>query len=456
MKRILVIILSSLALAGGLRAQEGYVPSPENLAARERFAADRFGVFIHWGLYAQPGQGEWVMQQKNLDYREYARLANSFYPSKFDARAWVKAIKAGGARYITITSRHHDGFSLFRSAASSYNAADGTPFGRDILAELAQACREEGIRLHFYYSHVDWGRTDYWPRGRTGLGTGRPDGKEGDWAHYQAFMKAQLTELLTQYGPVGAIWFDGTWDKDDQPREAQPAIWGLYDQYSLIHRLQPGCLVGNNHHLDPFPGEDIQIFEKDVPGENEAGFSGTAGVSRLPLETCQTMNHSWGYNLTDHSYKSADDLVRYLVRTASKGANLLLNIGPRPDGTLPGEAVARLEAMGKWLEINGESIYGTQAGCIPEQPWGVTTQKGNVLYLHLLNPDAVPASGTLTVELPAVDPTARRARFPKVRGAALLADGTPVAFGQKQGTVTLTIPEPSAKTPDLVIALELR
>ena len=460
MKRwILTITLLLAALVAG--AQEGYVPAPENLAAREQFAADRFGIFIHWGLYAQPGQGEWVMQQKNLNYQEYARLANSFYPSKFDARAWVRAIKAGGARYITITSRHHDGFSLFRSAASPYNAVDGTPFGRDILGELAEACREEGIRLHFYYSHVDWGRTDYWPRGRTGHGTGRPDGKPGDWARYQAFMKAQLTELLTQYGPVGAIWFDGTWDKDDQPREAQPGIWGLYDQYALIHRLQPGCLVGNNHHLQPFPGEDIQIFEKDVPGENEAGFSPGQYVSRrLPLETCQTMNNSWGYNLTDRSYKSADDLIRYLVRTASKGANLLLNIGPRPDGTLPEEALSRLEAMGKWLEINGESIYGTQAGCIPEQPWGVTTQKGNVLYLHLLNPDAVPAGGTLTVELPAVDPAARRARFPKVRGAALLADGTPVACGQKKGTVTLTLPaaalSAAVSSADCVIALRFQ
>ena len=440
MKRILVIIVALLALGAGAGAQEGYVPTPENLAARERFAADRFGVFIHWGLYAQPGRGEWVMQQQNIDYREYARLANSFYPSKFDARAWVRAIKAGGARYITITSRHHDGFSLFRSAATPYNAVDGTPFGRDILGELAEACREEGIRLHFYYSHVDWGRTDYWPRGRSGLGTGRPDGKEGDWQHYLDFINRQLTELLTQYGPIGAIWFDGVWDHDAEPREAQPAIWNLYGQYALIHRLQPGCLVGNNHHLDPFPGEDIQIFEKDVPGENEAGFSGTAGVSRLPLETCQTMNRSWGYNITDRAYKSADELIRYLARTASKGANLLLNIGPRPDGTLPEEALARLEEMGKWLQVNGESIYGTQAGCIPEQPWGVTTQKGNVLYLHLFKPQS-----ELTLELPG-----------KLKSAVLLAEGIPVAFKQKKGTVTLTIPIPAASTADQVVALTFR
>ena len=253
-------------------------------------------------------------------------------------------------------------------------------------------------------------------------------------------MKAQLTELLTQYGPVGAIWFDGVWDHDSQPREAQPGIWGLYDQYALIHRLQPGCLIGNNHHLDPFPGEDIQIFERDVPGENTAGYSGGSGISRLPLETCQTMNRSWGYNITDRDYKSADDLIRYLARTAAKGANLLLNIGPRPDGTLPEEALARLAEMGKWLEINGESIYGTQAGSIGEQPWGVTTQKGNRLYLHLFKPQP-----ELTLELPG-----------RVKAATLLADGTPVAFKQKKGTVTLTIPEPSVNTPDQVVALEFR
>lgn len=450
MKRFAIIAALLLALAPA-GAQEGYVPSPENLAAREQFNADRFGIFIHWGLYAQPGQGEWLMQIQNINYREYAHLADSFYPSKFDARAWVKAFKAAGARYVTITSRHHDGFSLFRSAATSYNAVDGTPFGRDILAELAEACREEGLRLHFYYSHVDWGRLDYWPRGRSGLGTGRPDGKEGDWLHYQEFMKTQLTELLTHYGPVGAIWFDGLWDKDAQPREAQPDIWGIYDQYALIHRLQPGCLVGNNHHLDPFPGEDIQIFEKDVPGENEAGFSGTAGISRLPLETCQTMNNSWGYNITDRNYKSADELIRYLARTAAKGANLLLNIGPRADGTLPDEAVGRLEKMGEWLSVNGESIYGTQAGCIAEQSWGVTTRKDRTLYLHLLNPEALPASGELTLDVPE---DAFGPRSPKLRSARLLDGGAPVAFRQKKNSVTLSVPVSGAA--DQVIALSFR
>ena len=152
------------------------------------------------------------------------------------------------------------------------------------------------MKLHFYYSHLDWGRTDFYPRGRTGNGTGRPD--EGDWNSYLDFMDTQLTELLTGYGPIRAIWFDGIWDKDMYPREDQPELWNLYHQYELIHSLQPGCLIGNNHHILPFEGEDIQIFEKDIPGHNESGFSGQE-ISPLPLETCETMNNNWGYCITD-------------------------------------------------------------------------------------------------------------------------------------------------------------
>lgn len=364
--------------------QNPYIPTEDNIRARETFSDSRFGIFIHWGLYSMLGRGEWVMHNEDIDYRDYPLLAKDFNPSKFNASEWVKAIKSSGAKYITITSRHHDGFSMFGSKASSYNIVDATPFGRDILKELSEACKSEGITLNFYYSHLDWGRTDYWPPGRTGHGTERPEGNEKDWKHYMDFIDAQLTELLTGYGPVGAIWFDGVWDKDDRPREEQPEIWNLRHQYDLIHSLQPACLVGNNHHLLPFEGEDIQIFERDIPGMNEYGLSGQE-ISRLPLETCQTMNRSWGYRSKDNDYKSAEFLIRYLVRTAGKGANLLLNIGPKPDGTLPEEALERLEAIGRWLEANGETIYGTEGGCITEQPWGVTTQKGNDLYVHILD-----------------------------------------------------------------------
>jgi len=435
MKRLILILALALASVAGI-AQPGYKPSGETLEARAEFDRDRFGIFIHWGIYAMLGQGEWVMQLENLNYKEYARLADGFYPSKYDADAWVRAIKGAGARYITITSRHHDGFSMFKSQATPYNVVDATPFGRDVLGELAQACRKEGIKLHFYYSHLDWGRPDY-PRGNTGQGTGRPD--EQNWRQYMDFVNAQLTELLTQYGPVGGIWFDGLWDQDTHPWEEQPAIWNLYEQYELIHRLQPGCLVGNNHHKTPFEGEDMQIFERDLPGENKAGYSPDQVVSRLPLETCQTMNSSWGYKITDKWYKSTDELIRLLVGTASKGANLLLNIGPRPDGTLPDEALERLEGIGRWMEVNGESIYGTVAGCLQDQVWGCSTQKDNILYLHLLKPQQ-------SLEL----------QFSNKLLKAEVLGGEQLKFKQKKGKISLVLPEVPEDCVDLVVKLSFK
>lgn len=331
-------MIAAAALAAGssmpAAAQPGYIPSEDNLLSRKQFEESRFGIFIHWGIYSMLGRGEWVMQNEDIDYREYPHLAAGFCPSRFDAEQWAQLFRESGARYVTFTTRHHDGFSMFNSKASEYNIFKATPFRRDVLAELADALGREGLQLHLYYSHLDWGRTDYCPLGRTGTGTGRPEGKDGDWEHYMEFINAQLTELLTGYGKIGAVWFDGVWDKDAFPREDQPAIWNLSEQYELIHRLQPQCLIGNNHHLLPFEGEDIQIFERDLPGQNEYGLSGQE-ISRLPLETCQTMNRSWGYRIKDTDYKSADFLIEYLVRTAAKGANLLLNIGPRPDGTIP-------------------------------------------------------------------------------------------------------------------------
>lgn len=376
-----ILLLSAITFT--IHAQPGYTPAPDNLQARQAFNNDRFGIFIHWGLYSMLGDGEWVMTNKNISYREYPALAQGFYPSRFNANEWVKAIKASGAKYITITTRHHDGFSMWNSSSSDYNIVKATPYHKDIIGQIAKACHRQNIRLHLYYSHLDWVRTDYFPRGRTGKGTDRPNGSPEDWNHYMKFINAQLTELLTHYGPIGAIWFDGIWDKDSFPREAQPEIWNLYEQYALIHSLQPACLIGNNHHLLPFEGEDIQIFERDIPGNNEYGLSGQ-DVSSLPLETCQTMNRSWGYRITDTTYKSAEYLIQYLVRTAGKGANLLLNIGPRPDGSIPPQAISRLQAIGQWMKQYGNTIYCTQGGIVPEQPWGVTTQKGKELYVHVL------------------------------------------------------------------------
>ncbi|MBF1435025.1 MAG: alpha-L-fucosidase, partial [Prevotella nanceiensis] len=336
MKKTLLIVATLLINYVGM-AQTSYQPTAENLKAREQFQDQKFGVFLHWGLYSMMGVTEWIMTNRDIHYQEYPKLAKTFYPSEFDADAWISAIKVAGAKYITITTRHHDGFSLFKTATSSYNSVDGTPFKRDIIKELAEACKRHDIKLHLYYSHLDWGREDY-PVGRTGRGTGRPKEK-ANWPSYFNFMNTQLTELLTNYGEVGAIWFDGWWDHDN---DAKPFDWQLEEQYGIIHKLQPQCLIGNNHHTTPFPGEDIQIFERDLPGENKAGLSGQ-DISRLPLESCQTINEHWGYSITDSNYKSGKELIQMLVRAAGKNANLLLNIGPEPGGALPSLALDRLK-----------------------------------------------------------------------------------------------------------------
>ena len=409
-------LFASYLSASTLEPEGGDVPSAENLKSREAFQDDKFGIFLHWGIYSMPAQGEWYMHNANIDRKEYAKLASGFYPSKFNAREWVSAIKASGAKYICLTSRHHDGFSMFHTQYSDYNIVDATPFGRDILKELSEECQKQGIALHLYYSHLDWYREDYYPLGRTGHGTGRT--RHGEWKDYYQFMNNQLTELLTSYGPIRAIWFDGWWDHDQDP----DFDWQLPEQYAMIHRLQPACLIGNNHHQTPFEGEDIQIFERDLPGENKAGLSGQS-ISQLPLETCETMNGMWGYKITDQNYKSTKELIHYLVNAAGKNANLLMNIGPQPNGELPEVAVRRLKEVGEWMQVYGETIYGTRGGIVKPHDWGVTTQKGNRLFVHILN---LPDNG---LYLPITQ---------KVKQAVEFKDKSAVKFKQdKQGVLLL-------------------
>lgn len=348
------------------------------MKARKDFADAKFGIFLHWGLYSMFGQGEWYMTNENINCHEYAKVAQAFYPHNFNAHQWIAAIKKSGARYITFTTRHHEGFSMWDTKQSDYNIMH-TPYGKDIVKQLVDECHRQQIGIHLYYSHLDWTRDDY-PIGRTGRGTGRTAGK-ANWPAYYDFMNKQLTELLSNYGKINAIWFDGWWDHD---QDSIPFNWELPEQYALIHRLQPACLIGNNHHQHPFEGEDIQIFERDVPGENKAGLSGQ-DISRLPLETCQTMNGMWGYKVKDQNYKTARELIQLLVRTSGKGANLLLNIGPQPDGSLPAVALNRLEEIGKWLSENGETIYGTTGGEVAVGDQVVSTRKGNKCYLHVLS-----------------------------------------------------------------------
>lgn len=383
MRNVIFFILIFFVCRDSVIAQT-YTPTAENLAARKEFQDDKFGMFIHWGASSVLGHGEWVMNNRNIGVNEYSRLINIFNPQNFDAKKWVAIAKAAGMKYITFITRHHDGFSNWDTKASEWKITN-TPYGKDVLKLLADECHKEGIKLYCYYSLLDWYRSDYqYETGKTGKGTGRK--QKSDWESYIRFMKAQLTELLTNYGEIAGIWFDGHWDQldNDHDKTLQSKVNWHYDEiYKLIHSLQPQCLISNNHHLTPIPGEDFQAFEKDLPGHNTTSFGGAA-VSELPLETCETMNDNWGFNITDKRYKSVKGLIQYLVKAAGYNANFLLNVGPMPDGTIQTEFVDTLKAIGKWMQQNGETIYGTRGNIIPPKDWGMVTKKNNTMYMHIL------------------------------------------------------------------------
>jgi len=381
--KYLFIILFSCLIYSNISAQP-YTPTAENLKAREWFSNARYGLFIHWGPFSIPGAGEWVMNNRNITVKNYTRLMHFFNPIAFNAQQWVSMAKNAGMKYITLITRHHDGFSMWDTKFSDFNIMN-SPYHKDIVKMLADECHKQGVGLFLYYSLLDWRRDDYsyWT-GNTGHGTGRT--VHGNWDDYVQFMKNQLTELLTNYGEIAGIWFDGYWDqlRNDNHDNPIPRVdWHFREIYDLIHKLQPQCLVGNNHHITPLPGEDFQMFEKDLPGNNTTGFGG-ASVSALPLETCETINNSWGFNITDLSYKSEKQLIRYMVNAAGHNANFLLNIGPMPDGNIQPEFTDTLLEMGKWLQKNAESIYGTKGNIIPPQDWGVITVKDKMIFAHIL------------------------------------------------------------------------
>jgi len=423
---ILVAVVSSIGFA-----QSDYQPSPENLRARGEFQDMKFGMFIHWGVYSVLGDGEWVFHERRLTVDQYNRLPAFFNPEKFDAQAWVELAKAAGMKYITITSRHHDGFAMFDSKVSDWNVVARTPYGKDPLKMLADECHRQGIKLFFYYSQLDWHNPDYFPRGATNWPNGRPE--RGDWnAYLDTYMDGQLSELLTNYGPIGGIWFDGMWDKAD-------ADWHLPKTYALIHKLQPAALIIPNHHQTPRPGEDVQTFERDLPGGNTAGFNTTYISAQLPLESSDTLNGSWGFNIGDSNYKSAPDLERRLVRAAGNNSNLLLNIGPYPNGEIDPQFVTRLHVIGDWLSKCGDSIYGTRGGPIPPGDWGVTTQKGDKIYVHVLNWSA---------------PLLALAPLPgKIISAHSLLDNAAVTFTQNPDGTILKLPPQGKDEVDRVIVL---
>lgn len=369
------------------KGQVGYIPSKENLENREWFRDAHFGMFIHWGVSGVLGKEiGWALSGQDVD--EYHENIHRFNPQKFDAAAVVKLAKDAGMKYITFTTRHHDSFSMFNTKYSDWSIMN-TPYGKDVLKQLADECQKQGIRLFCYYSLTDFYRADYC-QGNVKKATGIKG--ECNWDSYIQFMKNQLTEILTNYGPIYGIWFDGHWDQVESlpggKSGKQKRPWHYDEIYKLIHDLQPGCMIVNNHHLSVFPGEDFQTFERDLPGENTGGgYSADAGISEsLPLETSDIIGKSWGYVTNDTVNRSTKELIHLLIKSAGLGGNLLLNIGPTPEGEVREAHKTRLLEIGTWLKTYGETIYGTRKSFMKPANWGVAVEKGNKIYFHITNP----------------------------------------------------------------------
>jgi alpha-L-fucosidase len=351
-------------------------PGSEDRTAWWRDA--KFGMFIHWGPYAVIGRHEWARHRYEIPQAEYDKYARAFNPVKFNADAWVDLAKNAGAKYIVITSKHHDGFSIYRSKVSDYDM-EITPYKGDPLRMLADSAKRKGMRLGFYHSIMDWHHPDYVPK-RAWEVPGQPSRKSnddpgGNIDKYIEFMKAQIRELLTEYGPVATMWFDGEWEHTLAEMHSD-------EVFDMIRQVSPSTLINDRiYKRQPGNRADHGTPEQFVPATGEKGPDGKP----ILWESCVTINtDSWGYNKYETEFKTPRDLIRMLVEVVSKGGNLLLNVGPKPDGTIQQEFVTRLNAMGDWIKVNSESIYGTTASPFTRLPFfGRATTKGNTIYLHV-------------------------------------------------------------------------
>lgn len=319
----------------------------EQTAERMQWWHDaRFGMFIHWGIYSIPagvykgedipGIGEWIMSTAKIPVEEYEPFGKMFNPVRFEATQWVKIAKDAGMKYIVITSKHHDGFSMWDSKVSKYDIVDFSPYGKDVLKALSDECRQQGITLCFYHSIMDWHH---------------PDANEAKWEKYrEEYLKPQLKELLTGYGRIGVLWFDGEWTKEWTEEQGK-------DLYNFVRNLQPDIIINNR------VGKGRQGMQGMNKDSTAAGDFGTpeqeilSTTSSFPWESCMTMNDTWGFKSKDTNWKSPEILIRNLADIVSKGGNFLLNVGPTPEGLIPDASVERLKEMGEWIKINGDAIY---------------------------------------------------------------------------------------------------
>ena len=452
-KQSMVLIFATCFLVCGQVSLQGQVAdlgSSEAKATMDArmawFREARFGMFIHWGLYAIPGgewkgkrasgTGEWIMRNAEIPVADYEPLKEQWNPVKFDARAWAKAAKGAGMKYIVITTKHHDGFALFDSAVSDWDVGSA-PNKKDIMADIAAACRAEGLKIGWYHSILDWHHPDYLPR--------RPvDKRPTDTANYERFivyLKAQLKELLTHYGTIDMLWFDGEWENWNRERG--------WDMYNYLLSISPTTIINNRVGGGR---NDMQGMDK---GEGYAGDFGTPeqeippqGLPGVDWESCMTMNGTWGWRTDDKNWKSANVLIRNLVDCASKGGNYLLNVGPTPEGDIPPESLERLAAIGRWTQKYGESIYGTKAGPFTKPlAFGRCTQRategGTRLYIQVFD---WPQDGTLLLPRLAAEPVAARLLAGDGNvGVALTADG-----------IRLTVPKVAPDADASVIVLDCK
>lgn len=419
-----------LTAAGASALAQAAPETPQQHDARMGWWRDaRFGMFIHFGLYSSvgggwhgkttPSAGEWIQDTLKIPADEYSReLLPAFNPVKFDAKQWVQIAKDAGMKYIVITSKHHDGFALFDSKYGDFNVMQ-TPFKRDIMKELADAAHAEGIEICWYHSIMDWHQ---------------PLAHGEDFPKYRdQIMRPQLKELLTNYGKIGVLWFDGEWIKEWTEEQGR-------DLYAELREIQPDIIINNRiskaragmEGVNKYQGAgDYSTPEQQVPKKGPAG----------DWETCMTMNGTWGYKVDDTNWKSTETLIRTLVDVASKGGNFLLNVGPTGEGEIPAASVQRLKEIGQWLRVNGESVYGTTRSPLEEDPaWGKVTQKGNTFYLHVYQ---WPADGKLVIKgLPGA-----------AKSAKLLATGEALTVEEGDGVVTVGVPGKGPDEVDSVIAV---
>lgn len=432
---LLALTLAALCLTVRLPAIDAPVfppvPStetPEQHNARMQWWREaRFGLFIHWGIYSVPagtwrgekvaGIGEWIMNKGKIPVADYAKFADEFNPVDFDADAWVRTARDAGMKYIVITSKHHDGFAMFHSAASPYNIYDATPFKRDPLKELAAACQKYGLKLGFYYSQAqDWHH-------RGGAATGGHWDKAAQDGDMDAYLRdiavPQVKELLTQYGPIAILWWD---TPTDMTRERA-------DLLAPLLKLQPG-IITNNRLGGGYRG-DTETPENKVPA---------TGYPR-DWEACMTMNDTWGFKSYDDNWKSGETLIRTLVDIASKGGNYLLNVGPTAQGRIPAPSLERLQQVGAWMKQNSESIYATTASPFRRLDWGRATQKPGKLYLNVFN---WPADGNLVVPM----------RGTAAKAYLLNAPGVPLALKPTAAGLQVTVPATAPDAVSSVVVLE--